>query len=192
MHNAVMQASVRACIKQLRKRAWLHAYLPHPFALRRTACCVQGSVAVNADANGTDEITAAAYARALHVQLTLSPQNIDNRGSQLVDKHVFAWLSCWSASTLCKKRKQADKPTHAVSLQANDASEEAHGARTHMRDAFHEFAPLGHSGGATGERPLARGAGSAALGGSLGAGPASIERAPSLAAPLIGNFAMQP
>ena len=76
--------------------------------------------------------------------------------------------------------------------QANDASEEARTVRARMRDAFQEFAPVGHSGGATSERPLARGTGSAALGGALGGGPASIERVPSLAAPLIGTFAAQP
>ncbi|KAK9832492.1 hypothetical protein WJX81_001796 [Elliptochloris bilobata] len=107
-----------------------------------------GSVTVDAEANGADEITAAAYASA---------------------------------------------------LQANDASEEARAVRGRMRDAFQEFAPAGHSGGATRERPLARGSGSAALGGALGSGAINAERTasgprrqPSLAAPLIGSFAMEP
>ena len=64
-NTLVMQAGVRACYMHLHSPAQLHVYSAH----RTTACCVQGSVAVSADANGTDDISAAAHARALEVHL---------------------------------------------------------------------------------------------------------------------------
>ena len=60
-----MQAGVRARDVRLHNVVKLHVYFAH----RRVACCVQGSVTVSADANGTDDISAAAHARALEVRL---------------------------------------------------------------------------------------------------------------------------